>query len=66
MLLELLSIDASCAEVVIEAWKTMISTTAKQDKTRHFENLEDYVDYRIIDTGALYVTLFPPIMATVG
>lgn len=51
MLLELLSIDAPCAQVVIEAWKTMISTTAKQDKTRPFENLEDYVDYRIVDTG---------------
>lgn len=51
MFLELLSIDAPCAQVVIEAWKTMISTTAKQDKTRPFENLEDYVDYRIVDTG---------------
>lgn len=56
MLLELLSIDAPCAEVVIEAWKTMISTTTKQDKSRPFENLEDYVDYRIVDTGAPYVT----------
>ncbi|PWY67090.1 geranylgeranyl pyrophosphate synthase [Aspergillus sclerotioniger CBS 115572] len=52
MLLELLSIDPQCAEVVIDAWKTMISTTAKQDKTRTFSNLEDYVNYRIIDTGA--------------
>ena len=52
MLLDLLSIDAACAEVVIESWKTMINTTAKQDKTRAFKNLEEYVDYRIVDTGA--------------
>lgn len=52
MLLELLSIDAACAEIVIDSWKTMVSTTAKQDKSRVFRNLEEYVDYRIIDTGA--------------
>ncbi|GLB12133.1 terpene cyclase [Aspergillus tubingensis] len=55
MLLDLLSIDAACAEVVIESWKTMINTTAKQDKTRAFRNLEEYVDYRIVDTGAPFV-----------
>lgn len=55
MLLQLLSIDAPCAEVVIDSWKTMVSTTTKQDKSRIFENLDEYVDYRIIDTGALYV-----------
>ncbi|KAE8152335.1 isoprenoid synthase domain-containing protein [Aspergillus avenaceus] len=55
MMLELLSIDASCAQVVFDSWKTMIATTAKQDKTRLFDNLEEYVDYRIIDTGAPFV-----------
>ncbi|KAJ9364273.1 geranylgeranyl pyrophosphate synthase [Paecilomyces variotii] len=55
MLLQLLSIDAPCAEVVIDSWKTMVSTTAKQDKSRIFENLDEYVDYRIIDTGAPFV-----------
>ncbi|KAL4899449.1 hypothetical protein BDW74DRAFT_171497 [Aspergillus multicolor] len=57
MLLELLSIDAPCAEVVIDSWKTMISTTAKQDKKRVFDDLEEYVDYRIIDTGAPFVDM---------
>jgi hypothetical protein len=52
MIMELLSIDKLCAEIVIDAWKTMIATTAKLDKTRPFSNLEEYVDYRIIDTGA--------------
>ncbi|KAF7125867.1 hypothetical protein CNMCM5793_002160 [Aspergillus hiratsukae] len=55
MIMELLSIDGPCAEVVIDAWKTMIATTAKLDKTRPFSNLEEYVDYRIIDTGAPFV-----------
>ncbi|KAL4801265.1 isoprenoid synthase domain-containing protein [Aspergillus unguis] len=57
MLLELLSIDAPCAEVVIDYWKQMISTTAKQDKQRVFDSLEEYVDYRIIDTGAPFVDM---------
>jgi hypothetical protein len=30
----------------------MIATTAKLDKTRPFSNLEEYVGYRNIDTGA--------------
>ncbi|KAL2851125.1 isoprenoid synthase domain-containing protein [Aspergillus pseudoustus] len=57
MLLELLAIDAPCAEVVITSWKEMIATTAKQDKTRGFDTLEEYVDYRIIDTGAPFVDM---------
>jgi hypothetical protein len=52
MIMELLSIDARCAEVVVGSWKTMIKTTAQLDKDRMFDNLEEYVDYRIIDTGA--------------
>ena len=52
MMLELLSIDPVCAEVVLDSWKTMIATTAKQDKAKPFSNLDEYVDYRIIDTGA--------------
>ena len=52
MMLELLSIDPTCAEVVLDSWKTMIATTARHDKAKPFSNLEDYVNYRIIDTGA--------------
>lgn len=52
MLLELLRIDGPCAEVVTEAWKEMVATTARLDKKRGFGSLEDYVDYRIVDTGA--------------
>ncbi|BAE64279.1 unnamed protein product [Aspergillus oryzae RIB40] len=55
MMLELLSIDPTCAEVVLDSWKTMIATTARHDKAKPFSNLEDYVNYRIIDTGAPFV-----------
>ncbi|KAJ5160711.1 isoprenoid synthase domain-containing protein [Penicillium canariense] len=55
MLLELLAIDKPCAEVVIAAWKEMVATTASRDKSCIFDNIEDYVDYRIIDTGAPFV-----------
>jgi hypothetical protein len=52
MLLELLSIDKPCAEVVIQSWKEMAATTVSRDKSSTFDNIEDYVEYRIIDTGA--------------
>lgn len=52
LLLELLSIDKPCAEVVIASWKEMVATTASRDKSCIFDTIEDYVDYRIIDTGA--------------
>ncbi|CAG8256281.1 unnamed protein product [Penicillium nalgiovense] len=55
MLLELLSIDKPCAEVVIQSWKEMVATTASRDKCNIFDNIEDYVEYRIIDTGAPFV-----------
>ncbi|KAL4925304.1 class I glutamine amidotransferase-like protein [Aspergillus undulatus] len=47
----------SNAEVVIESWKEMISTTAKRNKKRGFDNPDEYVDYRIIDTGAPFVDM---------
>ncbi|OQE94690.1 hypothetical protein PENNAL_c0003G09066 [Penicillium nalgiovense] len=55
MLLELLSIDKPCAEVVIQSWKEMVATTASRDNCNIFDNIEDYVEYRIIDTGAPFV-----------
>ncbi|CAG8218594.1 unnamed protein product [Penicillium nalgiovense] len=55
MLLELLSIDKPCAEVVIQSCKEMVATTASRDKCNIFDNIEDYVEYRIIDTGAPFV-----------
>ncbi|KAJ5670875.1 isoprenoid synthase domain-containing protein [Penicillium longicatenatum] len=55
MLLELLATDKPCAEVVIAAWKEMVATTASRDKSCIFDSIEEYVDYRIIDTGAPFV-----------
>ncbi|CAG8178600.1 unnamed protein product, partial [Penicillium nalgiovense] len=55
MLLELLSIDKVCADVVIQSWKEMVATTTSRDKSTIFDNIEDYVEYRIIDSGAPFV-----------
>jgi hypothetical protein len=55
MILNLLEIDEECAQRVLKTWKTMVSTTAKRDKTKSFQSLEEYIRYRIIDTGAPYV-----------
>lgn len=52
MINELLSIDKPCAEVVIKSWKEMAALTASRDKTCIFSDIMEYVDYRIIDTGA--------------
>jgi hypothetical protein len=47
----LTSIDEACAERVLAVWKTMISTTLR-DKDKRFCSLEEYVDFRKVDTGA--------------
>jgi hypothetical protein len=51
MMLQLNATDKACAARVMDAWKTMLSTTLR-DKARDFVDLEDYLDFRIIDTGA--------------
>jgi hypothetical protein len=51
MMLELASTDKVCAERVMDVWKAMLSTTLK-DKAKDFATLEDYLDFRIVDTGA--------------
>lgn len=50
-MLGLTSTDEACAERVMDVWKTMLSTTLK-DKSKEFTTLEEYLDFRIIDTGA--------------
>lgn len=55
MMLEMLSVDPECANVAIDAWRFMVDTTAKRDKTIPFTNMEDSIDYRIMDTGAPFV-----------
>jgi len=51
MALKLELTDKKCAERVMRVWKEMISTTLR-DKDREFRSLEEYVEFRIIDTGA--------------
>ena len=55
MMLEMLSIDPERANVAIDAWKVMVDTAAKRNKTIPFANMEEYIDYRIVDTGAPFV-----------
>jgi hypothetical protein len=51
MMLRLTSTDERCAKRVLKVWKTMLSTTIK-DKTKTFNTLEEYLEFRIVDTGA--------------
>ncbi|KAJ5094984.1 geranylgeranyl pyrophosphate synthase [Penicillium argentinense] len=66
ILLELLSIDKPCAEVVIDAWKVMVGTTAACDKSCIFYGLDDFVEYRIIDTEELVAPIARPCFAALG
>lgn len=56
MMLKLFSTDEQCAQRVKRVWKEMINTTLRC-KDDSFNTLEDYVNFRIIDTGAPYVPL---------
>jgi hypothetical protein len=51
MMLKLASTDAACTERLMRVWKEMLSTTVR-DQNKHFGSLEEYIDFRIIDTGA--------------
>lgn len=51
MAVQLASMDSECAERVMRVWKTMLSTTL-EDKSNNFNTLEEYLDFRIVDTGA--------------
>ncbi|KAK4120553.1 terpenoid synthase [Parathielavia appendiculata] len=54
MMYQLNATDKVCAARVMDAWKTMLSTTLR-GKDKGFSNLEEYLDFRIIDTGAPFV-----------
>lgn len=51
MTLGLFSADRPCAARVLRTWHTMLSTTLR-DKDKDFTTLDEYLDFRIIDTGA--------------
>jgi hypothetical protein len=51
MMVQLMRTDAVCAKRVMDVWRTMLLTTLKY-KSDRFECLDQYLDYRITDTGA--------------
>lgn len=44
------NIDKAGAARIMNVWKTMLSRTLR-DKTKDFANLEEYIEFRSIDTG---------------
>lgn len=50
-MIQLNSTDKVCAQRVKYAWATQIAT-ALRDKKREFTSLEEYVEFRNVDTGA--------------
>jgi hypothetical protein len=51
MVYHLTKTDKKCTERVMRVWKEMIATTVR-DQDKNFRSLEEYVDFRIVDTGA--------------
>ncbi|OBS27869.1 hypothetical protein FPOA_01811 [Fusarium poae] len=50
----LLQTDEVCAKRIAKAWKDAIDTTIR-DKRIDFQSVEDYLEFRMIDTGAPFV-----------
>jgi hypothetical protein len=47
----LLQTDEICAKRIAKVWKEMIATTMR-DKRVDFQSIEDYLEFRMVDTGA--------------
>lgn len=51
MMVQLTSIDSECSKRIMREWEIMLARTLKE-KDNNFQTLEEYVDFRIVDTGA--------------
>lgn len=51
----LLQTDETCAKRIAKVWKEMIATTMR-DKRVDFQSIELYLEFRMVDTGAPYVS----------
>jgi hypothetical protein len=52
IIVELLSIDEVCGNLMIEAWKDVLSTAQDLKTNIRYTNLDEYIPYRILDVGA--------------
>jgi hypothetical protein len=52
IMLELYEIDEPCGKRMIEKWKTGMSITRQLKNERPYSNLEEYIPFRGLDTGA--------------
>ncbi|KAF9768247.1 hypothetical protein IL306_014475 [Fusarium sp. DS 682] len=51
---QLMQKDEACANRIAKVWKEMIATTMR-DKSVSFESIEEYLEFRMVDTGAPFV-----------
>jgi uncharacterized FlaG/YvyC family protein len=51
MMLQLASTDKAASDRVMRVWEEMLATTVR-DQNKNFSSLEEYVEFRIVDTGA--------------
>lgn len=52
IIVELLSIDEACGNLMIETWKNVLSTAQDLKSNIRYKNLDEYIPYRILDFGA--------------
>lgn len=51
IIVELLNIDEACGKLMIDTWKTLLSTARSLKENQHYKNLDEYIPYRILDVG---------------
>ena len=51
IIMELLNVDEACGNLMIETWKTVLSTARGLKDTQSYTNLDEYIPYRILGVG---------------
>lgn len=51
LMLELMSIDRERAITLMKCWEKLVGEASGRQRTFHFNTLEDYIPYRLVDVG---------------
>lgn len=55
MLGEMMAIDRERALITMKVWAKFVENAAGRRHTQHFATLEDYIPYRSLDVGQMFV-----------
>lgn len=57
ILAEMVALDKERALTTMESWATFIQLSTSRQRSRPFASLEEYLPYRIIDAGEMWVSI---------